>query len=127
MGQLLRSCAICMSDTDVLVEPLLGAHPCSSYSFHHQTLMHKPELSLTSLAGQSEVLAGVLGSSGHADGPAAESLFLGPRDLCMCGGNIFVVDQNGRVVRKVALDTGEGGDHHGVTTVVTPGVTHVEA
>ena len=52
-------------------------------------------------------VAGILGATGYDGGPAETALFHNPRDLCVCGGSLFVLDQNGCVVRKIVLDTGK--------------------
>jgi hypothetical protein len=58
-------------------------------------------------AGEAEVVAGVLGKPGYYGSSLITSVFLHPRGLCMCGGDLFVLDQNGRVVRRISFVEGE--------------------
>lgn len=52
------------------------------------------------------VLAGVSGSSGYRDGAAAQALFYTPSALALDStGNLYVVDAQGRCIRKITFST----------------------
>lgn len=84
----------------------MSSLPASNHASDPASILHTLSTYVTPISrhtGQAWVLAGTEATAGWQDGSGGHALFTHPRGLCQSPvtGNLFVIDQDGHVVRTV--------------------------